>query len=130
MNKSKLEEQLHEIRKAIFFYLLYNAFAFVLAKTLAFGEKDDIIWFGICMFYWGKTLEDVYLKYYPDDENLPLFRILLLALITLQFIFFVTADMIAKKFYVNDLALYLLFNTILLILLERPVARALEEENK
>lgn len=128
MNRSELEKQRYELMGSMFLYLLYNAFSFVLAKVLAFGENDDIIWFGICMFYWGKTSEKVYLKYYPDDENLPLFRVLLLALITLQFIFFVAADMIEKKFYVNDLALYLLFNTILLILLERLVARALEEK--
>lgn len=129
---NKHEAQIQLIRMAMFFYLIYNAFSFSVAKLLALSEKEFYILFAIFMMNFGKKAEDSYLKTYPDFKDIPLLRILILALIVIQFIFLFATEMITKKIYTNDLALYLLFNTLFIIFIEWFYAKKLREleENK
>lgn len=116
----------------MFFYLIYNAFSFIVAKLLASSEKEFYILFAIFMMNFGKKSEDSYLKTYPDFKNISLLRILILAFIVIQFIFLFATEMITKKIYTNDLVLYLLFNTLFIIFLECFYAKKMREleENK
>lgn len=116
----------------MFFYLIYNAFSFIVAKLLASSEKEFYILFAIFMMNFGKKSEDSYLKTYPDFKNIPLLRVLILAFIVIQFIFLFATEMITKKIYTNDLVLYLLFNTLFIIFLDWFYAKKLREleENK
>ncbi|AZU97730.1 hypothetical protein PGDDIFCJ_00101 [Thermus phage YS40_Isch] len=129
---NKHEAQIQSIRMSMFFYLIYNAFSFIVSKLLASSEKEFYILFAIFMMNFGKKSEDSYLKTYPDFKNIPLLRILILAFIVIQFIFLFTTEMITKKIYTNDLVLYLLFNTLFIIFLDWFYAKKLREleENK
>lgn len=129
---NRYETQIYSLRMAMFFYLIYNAFSFIVAKLLALSEKEFYILFAIFMMNFGKKAEDSYLKTYPDFKDIPLLRILILAFIVIQFIFLFAAKMITTKIYTNDLVLYLLFNTLLIIFLEWFYAKKLREleENK
>jgi len=129
---NRYETQIYVLRMGMFFYLIYNAFSFIVAKSLASSEKEFYILFAIFMMNFGKKSEDSYLKTYPDFKNIPLLRILILAFIVIQFIFLFATEMITKKIYTNDLVLYLLFNTLFIIFLEWFYAKKLREleENK
>lgn len=122
---NKYEAQIQSIRMSMFFYLIYNSFSFIAAKILALSEKEFYILFAIFMMNFGKKAEDSYLKTYPDFKDIPLLRILILAFIVIQFIFLFATEMITKKIYTNDLVLYLLFNTLLIIFLEWFYAKKL-----
>ena len=129
---SRYETHIYVLRMSMFFYLIYNAFSFIVAKLLASSEKEFYILFAIFMMNFGKKSEDSYLKTYPDFKNISLLRILILAFIVIQFIFLFSTEMITKKIYTNDLVLYLLFNTLFTIFLEWFYAKKLREleENK
>ena len=129
---SRYETHIYVLRMSMFFYLIYNAFSFIVAKLLASSEKEFYILFAIFMMNFGKKSEDSYLKTYPDFKNISLLRILILAFIVIQFIFLFATEMITKKIYTNDLVLYLLFNTLFIIFLECFYAKKMREleENK
>lgn len=117
----------------MFFYLIYNAFSFIVAKLLALSEKEFYILFAIFMMNFGKKSEDSYLKTHPDFKDIPFLRIVILDLILIQFVFLFATEMITRKIYTNDLVLYLLFNTLFIIFLEWFLAKNLFrelEENK
>ena len=69
---NRYETQIYVLRMAMFFYLIYNAFSFIVAKLLASSEKEFYILFAIFMMNFGKKSEDSYLKTYPDFKNIPL----------------------------------------------------------
>lgn len=130
---NRYETHIYVLRMSMFFYLIYNAFSFIVAKLLALSEKEFYILFAIFMMNFGKKSEDSYLKTHPDFKDIPFLRIVILDLILIQFVFLFATEMITRKIYTNDLVLYLLFNTLFIIFLEWFLAKNLFrelEENK
>ena len=125
---NRYETHIYVLRMSLFFYLIYNAFSFIVAKLLASSEKEFYILFAIFMMNFAQKSEDSYLKNHPDSKDIPLLRILILALIVIQFVFLFATEMITKKIYTNDLVLYLLFNTLFIIFLEWFIVKNLFRE--